>query len=65
MLTTRPLSLAGPPALLLVTGAAAGVAAVAAPTAARGWLVVSLAGVTCRGFASAVTTSSARTWSAA
>ncbi|MEV8421220.1 sensor histidine kinase [Streptomyces niveus] len=43
VLTTRPLSLAGPPALLLVTGAAAGVAAVAAPTAARGWLVVSLA----------------------
>ncbi|MET4922339.1 ATP-binding protein [Streptomyces sp. PSRA5] len=43
VLKTRPLSLAGPPALLLVAGAAAGAAAATAPAAARGWLVTSLA----------------------
>ncbi|MFD3524021.1 ATP-binding protein [Streptomyces sp. NPDC058653] len=39
---TRPLSLAGPPALLLVAGVAAGAAAATAPAAARGWVVTTL-----------------------
>ncbi|WP_405800962.1 sensor histidine kinase [Streptomyces sp. NBC_01506] len=40
---TRPLSFAGPPALLLVAGTAAGAAAVSAPAAARAWASTALA----------------------
>ncbi|MFD5896416.1 ATP-binding protein [Streptomyces sp. NPDC060366] len=43
ILTTRPLSLVGPPALLLVAGAAAGAAIVTAPAAARAWTLTTLA----------------------
>lgn len=42
ILTTRPLSLVGPPALLLVAGAAAGAASVTAPAAARAWTLTAL-----------------------
>lgn len=43
VLKTRPLSLVGPPALLLVAGAAAGAAIVTAPAAARAWTSTALA----------------------
>ncbi|MFD9871507.1 ATP-binding protein [Streptomyces niveus] len=43
ILKTRPLSLLGPPALLLVAGAAAGAAIVTAPATARAWTLTTLA----------------------